>query len=769
MAIRRLMMMGLANYIRSLIAEFRSQVDLNQGIFEAEDCMYNDLDSLNKQELLGSATNVYTPNSYADGETFQLRPSVNNTPIKNLLWNTGIFNTNTVSNNAVSYGPSTASTDPFGSTYTNLIAETTANSAHSITSRIFPYTRNATAYTFSVYLKKGNGATAPDIMQLNFIGSGFPVSSFANFNINTGTLVLAGSGVTTSITNIGSGWFRCSITVTPSAVNEGTVATVCFTNNNGAVTRNPTYTGVVTNNVFAHGMQVEIGSSPTSYQDIAHPALINNIGAVVRLNQIVTKLNSDKSVGFAGYNLLRDTNNLILSWSLTRASFSYLSQIAPDGSLTAHKLIEDTTASNTHSFGLTTFIAQFKKGTPITFSIYAKAAERNWFYIQYFEGGSTDPSVVNTYFDLANGVIGNIGTGVTAAIENIGSGWYKCSVTRVKDTVGTNIDGILFTIGMSTANGQTNYTGNGTSGMIFWQPQLVTGTATKSLLPSILNFFPKLTYNDSDGYNDLTTCPNINLEVSKAQNFNLSEDFNRGGNLLLQSQDWTQAIWAKGGATIVSSLRVAPDGTSTATELSDVGASGTPGVTQQTFTATSDVITYSIYTKAVSTSTRRFLLRNSTTSTNFDILDFNYSSTGNLGNGWFSEDVGNGWFRLSYTRTTGISIGNSLQAYYGRTNTAAVGATDVWQVWGAQVEPNERVTEYTRTTTATVLGTTTTNMSITSRTTPSPNPDYLADTLLATAPMQYLEKMVFLHQQMQMFVFQFILKEKLALVMLLYL
>lgn len=154
-------MMGLTNYIRSLIAEFRSQVNSNGGIFEAEDCMYNDLDLLNKQELLGSATNVYTPNSYADGETFQLRPSLINTSIKNLLWNTGLFNTTTVTNNSTSYAHSTASIDPFGGIYSNLIAETTANTAHSITSRIFPYVKTNTTYTFSIYLKKGNGATAP--------------------------------------------------------------------------------------------------------------------------------------------------------------------------------------------------------------------------------------------------------------------------------------------------------------------------------------------------------------------------------------------------------------------------------------------------------------------------------------------------------------------------------------------------------------------------------------------------------------------------------
>lgn len=198
------------------------------------------------------------------------------------------------------------------------------------------------------------------------------------------------------------------------------------------------------------------------------------------------------------------------------------------------------------------------------------------------------------------------------------------------------------------------------------------------------------------------------------------EPDNVGTNLLLHSQDWTQTVWAKGGATIVSSTRVAPDGTSTGTELSDVGASSTPGVTVQSFNTTSTIVTYSIYTKAISLPTngrRLFLLRNSTTGTNFDILNFNYSSTGNLGNGWFSQNVGNGWFRLSYTRTTGINIGNLLTVYYGRGDTAPVGATDVWQVWGAQIDTSNTLNDYIPTTSVRIINGTIGDMSVTRVTT----------------------------------------------------
>ena len=744
MSIRRMMLFSLGAKIKNLVEAFKSLVQNNQGVFEADTCMESQLTELDSQGLLDSATNIYTANSYADGETFQLRPSITNIPIRNLLWNTGLFNLNTVSANAVTYAHSTASTDPFGGTYSGLVAETTDNSSHNVTSRIFPFTKNNTNYTFSVYLKKGNGATAPNIMQLNMFGNGFQVLSFVNFNISTGTIVRVGTspGTSATITDAGNGWWRCSITSLSVGANEGSTATIGFTNNTDATTRFLSYIGQTTSNVFAYGMQVEEGASVTAYQDIAHPLLINNAGGVVRFSQLATKLNSDKTVGFAGYNLIRgsSTPEAPLFGVIRATSQANVAQ-APDGTMTAYKIVEDT-SNGTHYISATVNFSQ-KLGSVVSASVYLKAAERTRAYVEI----NDSPRFPAALFNLLNGtLISTTSPLLTASIESVGDGWYKCNVSLTRANV-NNID-VLTRAGASLAimpmvGNDPTYSGNGTSGILVWQPQAVLGTTPKPSLPSTLNFFPRLSYNDFDGYNDLNSCPTLNLESSIPNQFTFSEDFNRGGNLLLHSQDFTQAVWNKGGATIISSARVAPDGTPTGTELSDVGASSTPSVTTQVFTTTSTIVTYSIYTKSVSlptSGTRTFLLRNNTTVTNFDVLNFNYSSTGNLGNGWFSENVGNGWFRLSYTRTTGISIGDTLIVYYGRGNSAPVGATDVWQVWGAQVEPNERLTDYTLTASAIALGTITSGMTVASRTIASPNPNYLADTLIATTNNALLRK-----------------------------
>lgn len=165
-------------------------------------------------------------------------------------------------------------------------------------------------------------------------------------------------------------------------------------------------------------------------------------------------------------------------------------------------------------------------------------------------------------------------------------------------------------------------------------------------------------------------------------------------NLLLWSQDFSKFLpWYTGGATVTSTTYLAPDYTNTACILDDTNASVSPGVTVQSFIASSTIISYSIYTKDINSGDRTFLLRNTTTSTNFVGYIFTYTATASVASGWTFSAAGNGWYRLSYTRSIGISIGDTLTIYYGRTGAAAAGSTASWAVWGAQAELGT-VTDY---------------------------------------------------------------------------
>ena len=166
-------------------------------------------------------------------------------------------------------------------------------------------------------------------------------------------------------------------------------------------------------------------------------------------------------------------------------------------------------------------------------------------------------------------------------------------------------------------------------------------------------------------------------------------------NLVTQSSNWADSSW--GGNTKIpnSPGTLAPDGSQTACYITNVGRTT---LTRKTgIIANSTTITYSIYAKSGTDAGGTFLLRNETTSTNFTNGVIIYGTGVITGSGWTAINVGNGWFRLSYTQTTGIAIGDELSIYYGRTNSTGAPSTADWYVWGAQVEDRDKASKYVST------------------------------------------------------------------------
>ena len=167
-------------------------------------------------------------------------------------------------------------------------------------------------------------------------------------------------------------------------------------------------------------------------------------------------------------------------------------------------------------------------------------------------------------------------------------------------------------------------------------------------------------------------------------------------NLVTYSSDMSHQSWNSGGAQKKHNTTdtLAPDGTVTACKLNDTGAYENPSVPSKQFiTANSSTITYSIYTKSGTAVFRTFLLRNETTSTNFEVGTFNYASNSFIGNTkWSSTNVGNDWYRISYTQNTGISQNNYLTMYFG--GTGEIESFGTWYVWGAQVEDRDKASRY---------------------------------------------------------------------------
>lgn len=156
------------------------------------------------------------------------------------------------------------------------------------------------------------------------------------------------------------------------------------------------------------------------------------------------------------------------SWAKNWATVVANAAAAPDGTLTADKLVEDTTATIAHSINQ---VASVTPGAVYTYTVYAKSGERNWLCLVVGTGADFTAS----WFDLS---LGEKGAG-TGSIEAVGNDWYRCSFTVTSSAAILNAYALVV-----DANGNQNYTGDGTSGLYIWGAQLETGAFPTSYIPT---------------------------------------------------------------------------------------------------------------------------------------------------------------------------------------------------------------------------------------------------------------------------------------------
>ena len=150
-----------------------------------------------------------------------------------------------------------------------LLSEDTIDDPHYFSFFDRPLSFNSgETWTQSWFVKKGDGANAPDIVQLVMDLTAFGVT-YANFDISVGGdtsgTITASSGGTAGIRYYGNGWYRIWLTGTTITTNGNVDIIIALTNNNPTAGRFAFYQGQSDTNIFIQFPQLEKNDKPTSY------------------------------------------------------------------------------------------------------------------------------------------------------------------------------------------------------------------------------------------------------------------------------------------------------------------------------------------------------------------------------------------------------------------------------------------------------------------------------------------------------------------------
>jgi hypothetical protein len=127
-------------------------------------------------------------------------------------------------------------------------------------------------YTFSVYLKQAGFQTATMWLDSGnaFVGGIYYPGSDYQINLTNGTRV-SGISTATTVVDAGNGWYRCSVTATPSITSYVAVQ-IAIGDANGVGT--PIGNGY--DGIYLYGPQVEQGSVATAYRRNYYLPQVNN-------------------------------------------------------------------------------------------------------------------------------------------------------------------------------------------------------------------------------------------------------------------------------------------------------------------------------------------------------------------------------------------------------------------------------------------------------------------------------------------------------------
>ena len=383
--------------------------------------------------------------------------------------------------------PSGSQTAPDGtSTAWLLTAQTGSSKAPYV--RQSPTFSGSTQYTMVGHLKAGTASHGYISFRTQ---NGY--SAYALLDFSGGTVSHAGfgdfTGVTSSVTALGSSWFKVTLTATTGSNLSSSNVAVGISDGTTPTSAGYAVWSASGETMYSWGIQLastnaKVYDSPTTTQ--ISRSYASSLKSVATAGQPRFEYDPSSDGQSAAKGILieqQSTNLATYSSDITQSFYTAFRSaresnvaVAPDGTLTADLLREDSSSGNSHGV----YFEYASGGTTAqTISVYAKAAGRNHLSFRF----DTTNGVFGSdfvYFNLNTGAVGTTDSDITASIESCGNGWYRCIATRTA-LASANGRIVLY---LADADNSTSYDGDSYSGVLLWGIQAEANSSHASSLVS---------------------------------------------------------------------------------------------------------------------------------------------------------------------------------------------------------------------------------------------------------------------------------------------
>jgi len=321
----------------------------------------------------------------------------------------------------------------------------------------------------------------------------------------------------------------------------------------------------------------------------------------------------------------------------------------------------------------------FTSGSTYAFSVYVKANGRGQVRIS---AGNLTTFDASSDFDINSGVVLRSLNG-HASITYERDGWWRCTVIGLSSSTGTTNVNIYPAIGLNT-----NYQGDGISGVYIWGAQL-----TESAKP-----LPYIKTTSSTTAQTIVELPRIEYDPVTAEAKGvLIEGANT--NVATYSEDFTHSNWIKTSSTISENEHIAPDGTISMDRITPSAVTNGRISHLNITLSTSTEYNLSCYMKNIDSTRSKILLYGSSGAGVKGDLFINWTGgvpseqQSNNATGISFQDCGNGIWRISATFTSDATVTNHAPYVYPDVDT---GTGEIY-LWGVQLEKHPHASSYIRT------------------------------------------------------------------------